>query len=86
MNSTETKIKVMLFAAAREIAGRDVIELSLSAGDSVASLRQRLIQAEPRLKVMASSLLWAVNNSYAGDHQILTGTETVACFPPVSGG
>jgi molybdopterin converting factor small subunit len=35
---------------------------------------------------MQNTLLWAVNQKYATDSTILQPEDTVACFPPVSGG
>jgi len=38
------------------------------------------------LKPLVNSLLWAVNNQYASDDRAVSASDTIACFPPVSGG
>lgn len=80
------KIRVLLFAAARDAVGRDSLELDASEGLTVSGLRARVLEAAPRLQPLAQSLLWAVNNEYAGDDRVINASDSVACFPPVSGG
>ena len=79
-------IKVLLFAAARDAAGSDVVELQLTQGSSVADLKTRLLEQVPGLQRFSSSLLWAVNNEYASADRIILDQDQIACFPPVSGG
>ena len=80
------KITVLLFAAAREIAGAESVELDLPENASVAHARDALLLSLPELAVRRDTLLWAVNNEYAADNRVLHSTDVVACFPPVSGG
>jgi sulfur-carrier protein len=80
------KISILLFAAAREIVGKESTELELPDAATVAIAKAALLGSHPALAVRAESLLWAVNNEYAADTRILHGTDVVACFPPVSGG
>lgn len=80
------KITVLLFAAAREIAGAESVELDLPENASVAHARAALLLSLPELAVRRDTLLWAVNNEYAADNRVLHSTDVVACFPPVSGG
>ncbi len=80
------KITVLLFAAAREIAGAESVELDLPENASIAHVRTALLLAVPSLSVRTNTLLWAVNNEYAADDRVLHSTDVVACFPPVSGG
>ena len=80
------KLNVRLFAAARDIAGHSIWPVDLPAGATVANLRSQLIQDCPNLNSMAKVLLVAVNNQYAGESQVLVESDTIACFPPVSGG
>jgi molybdopterin converting factor subunit 1 len=79
-------ITVLLFAAAREIAGAESVELDLPENASIAHVRTALLLAVPSLAVRTNTLLWAVNNEYAADNRVLHSTDVVACFPPVSGG
>ncbi|MEJ7591592.1 MAG: MoaD/ThiS family protein [Planctomycetaceae bacterium] len=80
------KLSVLLFAAAREIAGCESVELLLPESATVAQARAALLQSLPALATRNGILLWAVNNDYASDDRVLHGTDIVACFPPVSGG
>ena len=80
------KITVLLFAAAREIAGVESVELDLPESSSIAHVRAALLLALPSLAVRTNTLLWAVNNEYAAEDKVLHSTDVVACFPPVSGG
>ena len=80
------KLSVLLFAAAREIACRESVEIELPDPGSVAQARFALIEAVPALAFRSATLLWAVNNELATDDRFLAATDVVACFPPVSGG
>jgi len=80
------KVCVLLFSAAREIAGCDSAELNLPESATVAQAKSALLHALPVLAARNGILLWAVNNDYASDDHVLKGTDVVACFPPVSGG
>lgn len=79
-------LQVQLFAAARDAAGQSSVEVRLSAGGSVGDLREQLLQNFPNMNSMAMLLFVAVNNEYAEDDQVLNEKDTIACFPPVSGG
>ena len=80
------KLSVLLFAAAREVVGKEAVELDLPDVATVAFAKSDLLRAYPALAARAESLLWAVNNEYAPDTRVLHATDVVACFPPVSGG
>ena len=79
------KITVQLFAAARDRAGADTIELELPEGATVAALRSAIVTNCPALSDIASHLHIALGDSYATDDAVV-GDHRVACFPPVSGG
>ncbi len=80
------KVCVLLFAAAREVVGKEAVELELPDASTVAAVRSALLLAYPALTARAKNLLWAVNNEHASDARVLNATDVVACFPPVSGG
>lgn len=80
------KVMVQFFAAARDRAGADSIEVALDEGTSVGALRTAIVEACPALADIAAHLHIALNDSYATNDTVITGTERVACFPPVSGG
>ncbi|MCA9003754.1 MAG: molybdopterin converting factor subunit 1 [Planctomycetaceae bacterium] len=83
---TVQQIQVRLFARARELANSDLISVQVQEGTTVARLRQALAEQVPELQPLSGQLLIAVDNAYAGEDQLLTETQEVACFPPVSGG
>jgi molybdopterin converting factor small subunit len=80
------KISVQLFAVARQLAGRAVVELELPPAASVADLRAALLATVPSLRGPAGQMRFAVNEEYAPDDARIAADSRVACIPPVSGG
>jgi molybdopterin synthase sulfur carrier subunit len=80
------KINVRLFAAAKEFAGSDAIEIELPAVCTASDLRFVIYERIPRLKAFGSQLRFAVDAEYANDSTPIHATSEVACIPPVSGG
>jgi molybdopterin converting factor subunit 1 len=79
-------VRLKLFAAARDLAGRDVLELELPDDATVAMLRRELTSRVPALAPLAPHLMFAVNQQYAGNDATIPPDAEVACIPPVSGG
>jgi molybdopterin synthase sulfur carrier subunit len=79
-------VRVQLFAAAKDSAGRSPVRVELPDAPTVRELRHALVTACPQLTALAPVLLVAVNASYATDDQLLQPDDEIACFPPVSGG
>jgi molybdopterin converting factor subunit 1 len=75
------KVRVRLFAALRERAGADEVELDLPDGARVADALARLDDLAGGL-----SLVMAVNREYASGDAPLSGGDELALIPPVSGG
>jgi len=84
--SDRCKIKVLLFGQAREIAGRQEIQLDMERAPTVERAFERLKTDYPALAMMERSLLFAVNESYAERSQTLASGDVLAVLPPVSGG
>ena len=80
------KIKVKLFAQARDLAGHETIVVDLPEQATVADLRTTLSETFPQLCPLMSSLHIAVGTDYATDDTVIDTSQEVACFPPVSGG
>lgn len=80
------KLRVKLFAKARDLAGTGDVELELPAGARVRDLRAALCERFPEMRPLAPNLLVAMGNDYANDDAPLDPSAEVACFPPVSGG
>ncbi len=81
------EVRVLFFGAAREIAGRDEVSLTLSTPASAKSAFEEILLNYPELqRRFGRSLLFAINQEYArGDREVHAGDE-LAIFPPVSGG
>jgi molybdopterin converting factor subunit 1 len=77
---------VRLFAVARQIAGRDSVELDLPDGATVAALREQLAAQVPQISATLSRMLIAINAQYAAEKALVPPNSDVACIPPVSGG
>lgn len=80
------KIVVRMFAIARQLSGRETIELDLPAGATVGQARRALAEAAPELAPVLPHVLLAVDHDYVADEFVLLADSQVACIPPVSGG
>lgn len=79
-------VRVLLFAAARELAGTAQIELELAEPATIGQLRRRLAEEFPRLAGLLPQVMFAVDAAYARDDDPLRPNCEIACIPPVSGG
>lgn len=79
-------LRVLCFAAARELVGAGEVAVSVPAGATVATLREALFARYPALAGHARSLRFAVNGEYARDDRGLGEGDEVAVIPPVAGG
>ncbi len=80
------KVTVKLFARAKDLAGKETVEVDVPDSACVADLRSALVETVPAMAPLVSSLLIAIGNDYADDATPLTADSNLACFPPVSGG
>lgn len=79
-------ITVLLFAAAREAAGRGRLEVPPTPGLTAGAVWERLVAEHPTLAPLSASISVAVNHRFRPkDTQIEPGDE-LAFLPPVSGG
>jgi molybdopterin converting factor subunit 1 len=79
-------LPVLLFAAARDLAGSDVVRVELPPGATVADLRSELARRFPALAPLLAKSALAVNHDFAEDSRVLAAADEVAIIPPVSGG
>ena len=77
-------ITVLFFASLREKINKKQLELTLENALSVRELATRLEQSHPGLSLTGS--LCAINEHYAEPEHLIQMGDTVAFFPPVSGG
>lgn len=80
------KVAVKLFAAARELAGREEVELELPAAASAAEVRAALAEQCAALAPLVARSLLAVNAEYVDDATVIQRGDELALIPPVSGG
>lgn len=80
------KLKIRLFARARDLAGNEYIELELAEPATVADVRSALASQHEPLAAIAPSLLIAIGTEYADSQSPVTSGTELVCFPPVSGG
>lgn len=82
----ETRLTIQLFAAAREAAGRDRIEVVVRLPVTIAELRRSILDQFPQLGVVLDYSRMAVNRQYALDTDRIQEEVELAVIPPVSGG
>ncbi len=80
------RIRVLLFARAREAYGKPEAALRFDQPATPAACFEQLCVEAPRLEALRPSLLVAVNERYAEWEQELLADDEVAFIPPVSGG
>jgi molybdopterin converting factor small subunit len=79
-------VRLLLFAVARDIVGRNSVEIELPDVPSIGAVRAGLIHNYPRLASLGKHLMFSINARYAGDDQLVQADDEIACLPPVSGG
>ena len=80
------RIRVRLFAVAKQAARRDAVDLDLPQGATIRDLRRQLGSRIPQLSGLVGQMMFAVNTHYADDATTIPPGADVACIPPVSGG
>lgn len=77
---------IHLFAAARDIAGTESVQLELGPRATVLELRTSLsLKFSAMMELIARSAM-AVNHEYAEDGLVISEGDELALIPPVSGG
>jgi MoaE-MoaD fusion protein len=81
------QIKVLLFATLKDVVGKSKLELTLP-GEvaTVADVRRALVAQHPQLEPHVAAAIAAVNEEYAFNADPVAAGDTLAFFPPVSGG
>ena len=80
------KVRVKLFAVAKDLAGCEELSVELPASATIRDLRGAIVIVTPALARIVPHALWAVGAEYAGDDTSLNEQSEVALIPPVSGG
>src|SRR5262245_16677827 len=82
--ASSVRVRVLCFAAVRELTGVQSLDLVVPAGTTVEELQRRLTAATPGLQRIP--VAFAVNRAYARPDQRLGDGDEVALIPPISGG
>ena len=80
------KLRVKLFAIARQRVGRETIEVELPQAATIAHLRSAVAEQFAPLGDLLAHVRFAVNSDYANDSFPIPPDAEVALIPPVSGG
>lgn len=79
------KIKILFFGIARDISGKDSIEITMNESLTIEDLKNVLKKMYPKFRVINDFTL-AVNEAYVNQDHVLNNNDIVAIIPPVSGG
>jgi molybdopterin converting factor subunit 1 len=79
-------IRLLCFAAIREIVGHRELAMELPDGTTAGDLIRRLAEAHPELERLIPCLKVAINREYVAAGHVLRCGDEVALIPPVSGG
>ena len=79
-------VTVLLFAAARDAAGRGRLEMPHRDGLTAAAVWESLVGEHSALAALAPSISVAVNHRFVPKDTALAAGDEVAFLPPVSGG
>ena len=80
------KVKVVLFASARDLLNQREVELNLSSSATVGELRRELTRRFPELTDLVTRSALSVDHEFAIEEDRLNEAAEVALIPPVSGG
>jgi molybdopterin converting factor subunit 1 len=80
------RVKVLLFASLRDLAGAAELTLELRAGAVVRDAWQALVGQHPGLAPYGAIVSCARNAEYARMDAALSEGDEIAFLPPVSGG
>jgi molybdopterin converting factor small subunit len=80
------KVRVKLFAVAKEMVGRDELTVEVREGSKITDVRRAVETVFPALRSVTSHALWAIGAAYADEQTPVNESSEIALIPPVSGG
>lgn len=83
---SDVRVKVLLFAAVREVLGASELDLTLGHGATATAVLDALCARAPALRAYVPSLRVAVNGDYVTLDACVADGDEVAVIPPVAGG
>lgn len=84
--SERIEIRVLYFAAARELAGAREETMTIDAPATVGTVLDAVVRAHPALDAHRARLRIAVNEAFAEASDAVSNGDEVALIPPVAGG
>ncbi|MEW5806220.1 MAG: molybdopterin converting factor subunit 1 [Acidobacteriota bacterium] len=79
------KVKILLFASFREKAGKSELIEEIEEGTTAREIWEEL-KKRYSLPILSEHVLMAINEEFAMEDTIVKDGDTIAFFPPVSGG
>ncbi len=80
------KVKLLLFASLKDIAGRRDLEMELDDGSTLQQVTEKLASLYPEIGRMQNSVRIAINQEFADENIALNNGDEIAFLPPMSGG
>ena len=80
------RVKVLLFARLREIAGQSALSCDVAPGATIADVWQAIAMAHPGLAPFGAAVSCARNEDFARMQTPVKDEDEIAFLPPVSGG
>ena len=80
------KVRVKLFAVAKQRVGRDFLEVALPDAATIRQLRGAIVEQVPALADVIAHSRFAIDSNYADDTSLVSAMSEIAIIPPVSGG
>lgn len=80
------KVKALMFARARELAGTSELELLVPEGSTTAECVEELTAKFPILESIRECVVVALNYNYITDPVKVKDGDELALIPPISGG
>ena len=80
------KVRVRVFAAYREILGKDELELDVPNGTTARGAFESLLGTRADFTRLLASTMFAVNREYVGGDYVLHAGDELVFLPPLAGG
>ncbi|MCH8288373.1 MAG: molybdopterin converting factor subunit 1 [Candidatus Marinimicrobia bacterium] len=80
------KVKLLLFASLKDIAGRRDLEMELDDGSTLQQVTEKLASLYPEIGRMQNSVRIAINQEFTDENISLNNGDEIAFLPPMSGG
>lgn len=80
------RFEILMFAAARELSGTDVLVVELESPTAAATILERIGELVPAITPMLPACRLAVDQSFVAGDTMIDAVAEIALIPPVSGG